>query len=93
MTTSRCDRISADDVGLQFVSSEQPDTIGIEVMFGGNMLFDITRQSDGSQSIMFDDAAGAEFEIGDFNKLLARCLFELDAWAARLQEPGGIWEV
>ena len=91
MTTSRFEQIDADAVKAMFVSSEQPDTIGVEYVLHGNMLFDMSMGRDGAITVMFDEVASAEFPLDALRELLDRGEAELRNWNTRLSEPEGIW--
>jgi hypothetical protein len=91
MTIFRCDRLKAADVELTFVSSNEPDTIGVEYAFQGNCLFDLRMDSAGTTSILFDEIENAEFPLSDLRELIERGEDELKKWHARLSEPGEMW--
>ena len=91
MTISPSELIRLEDVNLLYVSAENPDTIGIEVYFEGNMLFSVDMYQGGKLTIMFDDAENAEFDLPAFKDLISRCEDELKAWHANLTVPGCIW--
>ena len=78
---------------FQFVSSNDPDVIGVEVMLDGNVLIDIAMNQAGQSSVLFDpDGGQMEFDLGELRALLDKCWSDLSAWRCRLQEQGQIWE-
>ena len=91
MTTYHYDQFSADNVGLTFVSSSEPDTIGVAFDFEKNGLFEMEMDETGKITILFDEIENAEFLLVDFRELIDRGERELTAWHARLSEPGGMW--
>ena len=91
MTISRFDRLTAADVQLVFVSSNEPDTIGVEFAYEGNALFELTMDSAGETSILFDEVENAELPLSDSRDLLERGEVELKNWHARLSVPGEMW--
>jgi len=91
MTTSRYDRIAAAALTAVYVSSNEPDTIGVELMHEGKTLFDLCVGADGETTIMFDRVAGMEFVLSDLLRVVDRYKGELDQWRAGLAAPGGIW--
>ena len=81
-----------DALKLQFVSANDPDSVGVEIYDpAGNMLFDVSVERDRGPTIMFDDACNAEFDVSEICALPDRCVGELDGWKRRLQGPGEIW--
>ena len=74
-----------------FVSSEEPDTIGVEFALGGNMLFDMTMGEEGEIAVLFDEIANSEFPLPVLRELLDRGESELKNWHTRLTQPDGIW--
>lgn len=92
MTIFRCDLIDTDKLTYQFVSSNDPDLIGVEVMLKGDTLIDISMNQQGETSVLFDDdGRHMEFELTSLRMVLDKCENELSAWRARLMEPGEIW--
>jgi hypothetical protein len=91
MTTSRYDRLKASDVELVFLSSNDPDTIGVEFRYEGNGLFELTMISDGTTAIIFDEIENMELPLSDFRALLEHGEAELKGWHSRLSEPGEMW--
>ena len=91
MTTFRYDQLRADDVTLTFISSSEPDTIGVEFAFDGNALFEMTMNESGATAILFDEIENAELPLTDLRGLLDRGEKELLSWHARLTRPGEMW--
>jgi len=91
MTTFRCERIAPAALTAQYVSSNEPDTIGVELMHKGKTVFDLNMDADGETTILFDQAAGKEFVLSDLLQVVDRYRGELEAWRAGLTVPGGIW--
>jgi len=71
---------------MTFVSSNDPDTIGVEFTVKGNGLFDLAMTMDGEISIIFDEIENAEFALDDLHTLLQRGELELKNWHRRLSE-------
>ena len=93
MTISRCDLVDVDRLTLQFVSSNESNTIGVEVMLDGNTLMDMTMDRAGQTSVLFDTDGGQfEFDLTSLKALLDRCIADLTAWRDQLVAPGGMWE-
>ncbi|RYD54822.1 MAG: hypothetical protein EOP60_06945 [Sphingomonadales bacterium] len=95
MTIFRSDLIDTERLRFQFVSSNDPDLIGVEVMLDDNLLIDVSMDDQGQTSVLFDsDNEGSmEFDLGLLRGVLDRCETELSAWRTRLQAPGEIWEL
>lgn len=92
MTIFRSDLIDIDKLTFQFVSANDPDTIGVEVMLDDNVLIDMSMDADGRTSVLFDaDGAITEFDLNELRGLLSRCEADLTAWRERLAKPGAIW--
>ncbi len=92
MTIYRCEPIPEAQLNFQYVSANDPDTIGIEVCHEDNMLFGVDMYEDGRLTIMFDDAENAQFNMVEFKRLLERCEAELIAWRDNLIRPGSVWD-
>jgi hypothetical protein len=94
MTIFRCDLIELEKLTYTFLSSNDPDLIGVEVMLDGNVLIDFSINEEGETSVLFDQDGGSmEFDLVSLRKVLDKCESELSAWRARLMVPGGIWSV
>jgi hypothetical protein len=94
MTIFRCDLIDPERLTYLFVSSNDPDTIGVEVMLDGNVLIDFSMNQRSEISVLFDQDGGSmEFDLASLREILGKCEGELSAWRARLVVPGGIWSV
>ena len=94
MTIFRCDLIDAERLKFQFVSSNDPDLIGIEVMLDDNTLIDVSMDRHGLTSVLFDTDGGQfEFDLAQIRATLEKCETELLAWRSRLMGPGEIWAV
>ena len=82
----------AERLTFQFVSSNDPDLIGVEVMLDGNLLIDVSMDEDGRTSVLFDTDGGQfEFDLTSLRTVLDKCETELSAWRQRLMLPGEIW--
>jgi hypothetical protein len=93
MTTFRSSQIDTRRLAFQFVSSNEPDLIGVEVSLDGNVLIDVSMNARGETSVLFDeDGAQMEFDLTHLRTLLAKCENDLIAWRDRLVAPGEIWE-
>ncbi|HVJ02787.1 MAG TPA: hypothetical protein VM662_11440 [Sphingomonas sp.] len=94
MTIFRSELIDTERLKFQFVSSNDPDLIGVEVYQGDNLLVDVSMDQHGQTSVLFDsDQEGSmEFDLQSLRHLLDRCEAELSAWRERLKAPGEIWE-
>lgn len=92
MTIFRSNFVDASKLTYSFVSSSEPDTIGVEVALDGNVLLDVSMDEDGKITVFFDeDGHQAEFELSELRAVLTKCETELNDWRNRLIEPGGIW--
>ncbi|MGQ3099417.1 MAG: hypothetical protein ACT6Q5_03090 [Sphingopyxis solisilvae] len=92
MTIFRCEQIDVAQLAYQYVSANDPDVIGVEVMLDGNLLFDIAMNPAGETSILFDaDGWKAEFDLNSLRSVLTKCEAELNAWREGLIKPGEIW--
>lgn len=92
MTTFRCELIDVERLTYQFVSANDPDTIGVEVALDGNVLIDMSMDEAGQTNVLFDTDGGQwEVDVGGLRSVLDRCEMELNAWRARLIEPGEMW--
>jgi len=92
MTIFRSELIDVDQLTYQFVSANDPDIIGVEVMLDGNVLFDISMNPAGETSVLFDaDGWKAEFDLGSLRSVLTKCETELNDWRERLMKSGEIW--
>jgi hypothetical protein len=93
MTIFRSNLVDAERLKFQFVSSNDPDLIGVEVMLDGNVLIDVSMDQHGQTSVLFDTDGGQfEFDFGSLRAVLDKCEAELSAWRQRLMMPGEIWE-
>jgi hypothetical protein len=94
MTIFRSELVDTERLTFQFVSCNDPDLIGVEVMLDGNALIDVSMDEHGRTSVLFDsDEEGSmEFDLGSLRGVLDKCESELSAWRERLQGPGEIWE-
>jgi hypothetical protein len=54
MTIFRSNLVDAERLEFQFVSSNDPDLIGVEVMFDGNVLIDVSMDEGRQTSVLFD---------------------------------------
>lgn len=92
MTIFRFNFVDVSKLTYAFVSSSEPDAIGVEVALDGNVLLDLSMDEDGKITVFFDeDGHQAEFELNELRAVLAKCETELNDWRNRLIEPGGIW--
>jgi hypothetical protein len=92
MTIFRSDLIDVGQLTYQFVSANDPDIIGVEVMLDGNVLLDLSMNAAGQTSVLFDDdGRKAEFDLNELRGVLAKCEAELLAWRERLMKSGEIW--
>jgi hypothetical protein len=81
MTTFRSDIVDADRLEFQYVTSNDPDLIEVEVMLDGNMLIDVSMDEHGQTSVLFDTDGGQfEFDLEALRTVLRRCESELSAW-------------
>jgi hypothetical protein len=93
MIIFRSNLIGPSQLAYQFVSSNDPDLIGVEVTLDGNTLIDISMDEIGRVSVLFDQDGGQmEFDFDDLLLVLEKCKTELDAWRERLMVVGEIWE-
>lgn len=93
MTTFRSNLVDAERLTFQFVSSNDPDLIGVEVMLDGHLLIDVSMDESGQTSVLFDTDGGQfEFDLATVRSVLDRCESELSAWRQRLMMPGEIGE-
>ena len=93
MTIFRCERVDPERLTYQFVSSNDPDLIGVEVELDGNVLIDVSMDAFGLTSVLFDTDGGQfEFDLAQLRSVLDKCETELSAWRERLIQPGEIWE-
>lgn len=94
MTTFRSELIEPSSLHYQFVSSNEPDLIGVEVSLDSNVLIDMSMNELGLTSVLFDTDGGQfEFDLNGIRSVLNKCEVELSAWRERLCEPGEIWAV
>ncbi|MBW8294662.1 hypothetical protein [Sphingopyxis sp.] len=92
MTIFHSEPIGVDQLSYQFVSANDPDIIGVEVMLDGHVLFDISMNPAGETSELFDsDGWKAEFDLSGLRSVLTKCEAELNAWREGLMKPGEIW--
>lgn len=93
MTIFRSELIQPMSLRYEFLSSNDPDMIGVEVSLNGNVLIDVSMDEFGSTSVLFDTDGGQfEFDLDGIRSVLDKCEAELSAWRDRLRETGGIWE-
>jgi hypothetical protein len=93
MTTFRSELIESSSLRYQFVSSNDPDLIGVEVSLSDNVLIDVSMNEQGLTSVLFDTEGGHfEFDLNDIRSVLNKCEIDLSAWRDRLCAPGEIWE-
>ncbi|MBB4097588.1 hypothetical protein [Sphingomonas kyeonggiensis] len=93
MTIFRSSLVDPELLTFQYVSANDPDTIGVEVALGGKVLIDMSIDQHGRTSVLFDTDGGQfEFDLTQLRGLLDKCDAELAAWRERLMEPGRIWE-
>ena len=93
MTISRCDLIDRERLAYQFVSANDPDTIGVEVTLDGNVLIEVSMNPDGRAIVLFDQDGGSmEFDLSDLRQVLEKCERELAEWRGNLIGPGEIWD-
>jgi len=83
--------LRADDVTLTFTSSSEPDNIGVEFAFEGNVLFEMTMDENGTASVLFGEIENAELPLNDLRSLLDHGEKELLSWYERLTRPGEMW--
>ncbi len=92
MTIFRSNFVDTTRLAYAFVSSSEPDTIGVEVALDGNVLLDVSMDEDGKITVLFDeDGHQAEFELNELRAVLTKCETELNDWRNRLIEPGEMW--
>ena len=92
MTIFRSELVDVSKLTYQFVSSNDPDIIGIEVMLDGDVLIDISMGVTGATSVLFDaDGGQMEFDLEDLRRVLAKCELDLIGWRERLMQSGEIW--
>jgi hypothetical protein len=92
MTIFRSSFVDTSKLTYAFVSTNEPDTIGVEVELDGNVLLDVSMNEHGNITVFFDeDGHQSEFELNDLRAVLTKCETELNDWRNRLIEPGGIW--
>jgi hypothetical protein len=92
MTIFRSNLVDVSKLTYAFVSSSEPDTIGVEVALDGNVLLDVSMDEAGKILVFFDeDGHQAEFELSELRAVLMKCETELNDWRNRLIERGGIW--
>ncbi|WP_443971168.1 hypothetical protein [Sphingobium sp. CR28] len=92
MTIFRCELIDVERLVYQFVSSNDPDLIGVEVMLDGNTLIDFSMNEAGDTSVLFDPDGGLmEFDVSDIRSVLDKCEGQLTAWRERIMASGEIW--
>jgi len=87
MTTFRCDKITAGDVAVVYVTGSDPDTIGVEFTFEGNALFEMQAGEDGIVTVIFDEIENLEIPVSDLRVLFERGEKELLDWHRRLEWP------
>ncbi|AOL94622.1 hypothetical protein BG023_111696 [Porphyrobacter sp. LM 6] len=92
MTIFRSNFVDTTRLTYAFVSSSEPDTIGVEVALDGNVLLDVSMDEDGKITVLFDeDGHQAEFELNELRAVLTKCETELNDWRNRLTAPGEMW--
>lgn len=92
MTIFRSNFVDASKLTYQFVSTSDPDTIGVEVELDGNVLLEVEMTEDGKITVYIDeDSHQAEFELNELRAVLTKCETELNDWRNRLIEPGEMW--
>jgi len=92
MTIFRFKFVDTSKLTYAFVSSSEPDTIGVEVGLDGNVLLDVEMFEDGRITVFIDeDSHQAEFDLNELRAVLTKCETELNDWRNRLTAPGGIW--
>ena len=92
MTTFLSNRVEVSRLTFQFVSSNDPDLICVEVVLDGNVLIDVSMDRDGQTNVSFDEDGGEmEFDLGELRSLLDKCETDLRDWRERLVAPGEIW--
>ena len=94
MTIFRSELIDVEALAYQFVSANDPDIVGVEVILDGNLLFDVSMNPAGETSVLFkSDSGKVEFDLNDLRNVLTKCEAELIAWRERLMKPGEIWSI
>lgn len=92
MTIFRSSRITLGDVSYTFVSANDPDTIGVEVLCEGNVILEVSMDQSGNVSVLLDqDGGNSEFDLGDLRSILAKCEADLQIWRSKLIEPEALW--
>ena len=92
MIIFRSNLVDPSKLTFQFVSSNDPDLIGVEVLLDGNVLIDVSMNERGETGLLFDqDGGGMEFDLSEFRLVLAKCESELCAWRERLRTSGENW--
>jgi hypothetical protein len=93
MTIYRSDLVDTATLKYQFVSSNEPDLIGVEVMSDDNVLFEVSMNQYGQTTVQFEKEAGQmEFTLKGLREVLNKCENELTEWRNRLLLPNGVWE-
>lgn len=92
MTIFRSNFVDTSKLAYQFVSTSDPDRIGVEVELDGDVLLDVSMDEDGNITVFIDeDSHQAEFELNELRAVLTKCETELNDWRNRLIEPGEMW--
>lgn len=92
MTIFRSNLIDVERLTYQFVSANDPDTIGVVVALDGNVLIDVSMNENGQIDALFDTDGGQwEIDLNGLRQVLDKCESELSAWRQRLIEPGEMW--
>ncbi len=85
--------LTAADLRLLRTSSNEPDLIIIEIYAPGDALIaDMAVDIDGTKSVHVGPGVPDAIEADAFVAYLARASADLDAWAADLRRPGGVWD-
>ena len=92
MTIFRSSLIDPAGLRYQFVSANEPDTIGVEALLEGDILVEVMMDQAGQTSVLFNgESRILEFDLTDLRLILDKCESELNAWRKRLMEPGQLW--
>ena len=92
MTIFRSKLSDPEGLKYQFVSANDPDIIGVEVLLDGKAIIELAMDKDGLTSLIFDRADQLlEFDLDCFRQVLEKSERELKDWRSNLLKPGGIW--
>ena len=92
MTIFRSNLIDPDSLKYQYVSANDPDIIGVEVLLDEKLIIELAMDRDGQTSLIVDRTDQLlEFDLNSLRQVLDKCERDLKEWRSELLQPEGIW--